>query len=283
MGFDPDQYKITTRQQWEDAAEAWYRWGPTLESWLAPATELMLDTAKVSRGARVLDVAAGAGGQSLLAARRVGPDGEVVATDISPTIRTYAAKAAAEAGVTNLRTLEIDREQLSELPGGSFDAAISRVGLICFPDQQAALRGVHHALRPGGKFAAIVYSTPAANEFFSIPVSIIRERAHLPAPGPGQPGPFSLGATGVLEQALVDAGFHDVTVESVTAPVRTADAAECVRFERESFGALHQMLSGVPEASRPAVWTDIERALSRFETSDGFIGPCELLVAGGTR
>ena len=37
MAFDPDQYKTTTRQQWEDAAEAWHRWGPTLEDWLDPA------------------------------------------------------------------------------------------------------------------------------------------------------------------------------------------------------------------------------------------------------
>lgn len=283
MGFDPNQYKISTRQQWEDAAEAWYRWSPTLESWLATATELMLDAAAVGPRARVLDVAAGAGGQSILAAKRVGPDGEVVATDISPTILTYAAKAAAEAGVTNVRTLETDSERLGELPAGSFDAAISRVGLIYFPDQQAALAGIRTALRPGGRFATITYSTPAANEFFSIPVSIIRERAQLPAPAPGQPGPFSLGAPGVLAEVLVEAGFHDVTVHTVQAPVRTASAVECVRFQRESFGALHQMLSGVPEAERPAVWTDIERALSRFETSDGFVGPCELLVAGGTR
>src|SRR5687767_6377155 len=41
--FDPQQYKRTTKQQWEDAAEAWHRWGPTLESWLGEATELMLD------------------------------------------------------------------------------------------------------------------------------------------------------------------------------------------------------------------------------------------------
>jgi len=283
MGFDPNQYKLTTRQQWEDAAEAWYRWSPTLESWLSTATELMLDAAAVGRGGRVLDVAAGAGGQSILAAKRVGPAGEVVATDISPMILTYAAKAAAEAGVTNLRTLEADGERLGDLPAGSFDAAISRVGVIYFPDQQAALAGIRRALRTGGRFAAITYSTPAANEFFSIPVSIIRERAQLPAPAPGQPGPFSLGAPGVLERVLADAGFHDVTVETVQAPVRMASAAECLRFERESFGALHQMLGGVPEADRLAVWTDIERALSRFETPEGFVGPCELLVAGGTR
>jgi SAM-dependent methyltransferase len=283
MGFDPVQYKTSTRQQWEDAAEAWHGWGPTLEDWLGTATERMLDAAGVTSGQRVLDVAAGAGGQSIAAARRIGPDGEVVATDISPTILTYAAKTAAEAGVTNVATLEADGEHLDQLPTGSFDAAISRLGLIYFPDQQRALRGIRDALAPSGRFAAVVYSTAPRNEFFSIPVSIIRERARLGPPQPGQPGPFSLGAPGVVEQALSTAGFTEVTVETVPAPLRLPSAAECVRFERESFGALHQMLSGVPAEERPGVWTEIAEALSRFETADDFVGPCELLVAAGTR
>jgi SAM-dependent methyltransferase len=283
MGFDPTQYKATTRQQWEDAAEAWHRWGPALEDWLGGATETMLDLAEVGPGAEVLDVAAGAGGQTIAAARRVGPGGRVLASDISPTILTYAAKVAAEAGVTNVETLVADGEVLDEVAAGTFDAVISRVGLIYFPDQQKALQGMRRVLRDGGRVGAVVYSTPDRNGFFSIPVSIIRERAQLPAPAPGQPGPFSLGAPGALEQALTAAGFRDVTVLTVPAPVRMTSAAECVRFERESFGALHQMLSGVPESERDAVWTDIETALARFETADGFIGPCELLVAGATK
>ena len=283
MSFDPTRYKTTTRQQWEDAAEAWHRWGPTLERWLGPATDAMLHAAGVTGGSRVLDVAAGAGGQTLAAARRAGPSGRVLATDISPTILTYAAKVAAEAGVTNVETLEADGEDLAGIPAGTFDAVISRVGLIYFPDQQAALAGMHRALRPGGRISAVVYSTPDRNKFFSVPVTIIRERAQLAAPAPGQPGPFSLGAPGVLEAALTAAGFTDVTVDTVPSPLRLAAAADCVQFERESFGALHQMLAGVPEAERPAVWAEIETALGQYETAAGFVGPCELLVASGTR
>jgi hypothetical protein len=114
-------------------------------------------------------------------------------------------------------------------------------------------------------------------------VSIIRERAQLPAPAPGQPGPFSLGAPGVVEDVFRAAGFHDVEVEAIDAPVRMSSAADCVQFERESFGALHQMLAGVPESERPAVWSEIEAALREFETADGFVGPCELLVVSGTK
>jgi SAM-dependent methyltransferase len=279
--FDPKQYKITTRQQWEDAAGAWHRWGPTLEAWLGEATERMLDAARVGTASRVLDVAAGAGGQTILAARRVGPGGRVLATDISPTILTYAAKAAADAGLGNVETLEVDGEALEVLDPGSFDAVISRLGLIYFPDQQRALVGMRRALRPGGRIAAIVYSTAERNEFFSIPVSIIRRRANLPPPLPGQPGPFSLGRPGALEQALTAAGFDNVSVEAVNAPLRLPSAADCVRFERESFGALHQMLVGVPPAERQSVWDEIRDALAPFEGDGGFVGPCELLVASG--
>lgn len=283
MGFDPIQYKTTTRGQWEDAADAWYRWGPVLEDWLAEATDRMLAGAGVARGARVLDVAAGAGGQSLAAARRAGANGAVLATDISPTILTYAAKAAAEAGVTTLDTLEVDGETLSGVPDESFDSVISRLGLIYFPDQHRALTEARRVLRDGGRFSAVVYSTPQRNAFFSVPVSIIRSRAQLPPPLPGQPGPFSLGADGVLADALTAAGFRDVTVEAIDAPVRLASAAECTRFERESFGALHQMMAALPDDEKAAVWRDIETELSAYETPSGFVGPCELLVASGTR
>ena len=283
MGFDPIQYKTTTRQQWEDAAKAWDRWAPTLEAWLGDATGQMLDAAGISSGAHVLDVAAGAGGQTLAAARRAGPGGRIVATDISPTILTYAAKAAAEAGLTNVQALEADGEALDDLAEGAFDAVISRLGLIYFPDQHRALTGMRRVLRDGGRIAAIVYSTADRNQFFSIPVSIIRDRAQLPPPQPGQPGPFSLGAPGVLEAALAAAGFRKVTVDTVPAPLRLPSAAECVRFERESFGALHQMLASVPSGDRDGVWADIERELALFQTPDGFVGPCELLAASGTK
>ena len=280
--FDPQQYKITTRTQWEDAAESWHRWGPVIEDWLAAATERMLDAAKITNGSRVLDVAAGAGGQSLAAARRVGPTGRVLATDISPTILEYAEKSASDAGLTTITTRALDGERL-DVDEASFDAVISRVGLIYFPDQQAALAGMRQALRPGGRLSAVVYSTADRNGFFSVPVGIIRRRAQLPPPLPGQPGPFSLGGPGVAENALATAGFRDVAVETVPSPLRLASAADCVAFERESFGALHQMLSGLPQADQDGAWTEINQALAQFEEPDGFVGPCEMLVVSGTR
>ena len=280
--FDSVAYKATTRSQWEHAAEAWHRWGPTLETWLGQATEQMLDSAAIVEGSKVLDVAAGAGGQTMAAARRAGATGAVLATDVSPAILRFAQSEALRCGLSNVAVREMDGEEL-DVDADFYDAAISRVGLIYFPDREAALSGILRALRPGGRFATITYSTPEHNEFFSVPVSIIRERAQLPPPLPGQPGPFSLGSPGVLEAALVQAGFVDVEVRTVPAPLQLASAVECVRFERESFGALHQMLSGLDEAGREEAWAEIGDRLRQFEGPDGFVGPCELLVAAGRR
>ncbi|AGU49568.1 putative methyltransferase [Variovorax paradoxus B4] len=281
--FDAVAFKTTTRAQWQAAAEAWHRWGPFLGRWLGDATETMFELAHIGPGSRVLDVAAGAGEQSIGAARRAGASGRVLATDIAPALLERAAADARAVGLSNLETLELDGEALDTLPAESFDAAISRVGLIYFPDQQRALAGMRRALRPGGRVSAVVYSTPERNAFFSIPVRIIRERAQLPAPLPGQPGPFSLGAEGALEAAFAKAGLRDIEVRRVPSPVRLASAAECVRFERESFGALHQMMVRLDEAERASTWDAIEEALRQFESSEGFVGPCEMLVGAGSK
>jgi SAM-dependent methyltransferase len=280
--FDPEVYKTTTRQQWQAAAEAWNRWGGLLRDWLGPATEIMLDLAGIGRGSRVMIVAAGAGDEALQAADRVGSEGYVLATDISSNILEFAAENARRAGHANVETRVMDGEDI-DVPPASFDAVISRVGLIYFPDRQKALEGMKRALKPGGRAAAIVYSMPENNKFFSIPVSIIRRRAALQPPSPGQPGPFSLGGAGILEEEIRRAGFRDVRAQTVATPVRLPSAAECVRFERESFGALHQMLAGLDEAGREAAWAEIAQELRQFEGPSGFTGPCEMVIAVGTK
>ncbi len=281
--FDSVVFKQTTRRQWQEAAPAWHRWGEVIGRWLDEATTAMTELARIGAGDRVLDVAAGAGEQSLRIARTVGPSGRVVATDIAPELLALAAHDAAAEGLSHLATLELDGEETGSLEESSFDAVVSRVGLIYFPGRHRALTGAHHVLRPGGRVSVVTYSTPEANGFFSAPVGIIRTRAGLGAPVPGQPGPFSLGGPGVLEEALEAAGFTDVEVRRVPSPLRLGSAAECVRFQHESFGALHQMLAGLAPAEREDVWAEVLGALRRFERASGFTGPCEMLVGAGTR
>jgi SAM-dependent methyltransferase len=273
--FDATVYKQTTREQWQEAAEAWHRWDPTFDEWLGPATERMLDLTEVRDGTRVLDVAAGSGGQTLAAARR---GATVLATDISEAILEYAAAEARRAGFERVATRVLDGEKLDVEPG-TFDVVVSRLGIMYFPDKPRALAEQHRALRAGGRVGAIVFAEGEANGFFSVPIGIIRRRAELPPPAPGLPGPFSATGIGSL---LEEAGFQDVRVDRVAAPLRLSSAAECARLERESFGALHQMLAGLDAGAQTEAWAEIEESLGQFEGPDGFVGPCELLVATAT-
>lgn len=280
--FDPIAYKNSTRNQWDNVAEHWNAWGGLLDRWLGPATEDLLDMCGVGPGSRVLHVAGGSGQDAMQSARRVGPGGFVLSTDFSDELTRLANDQFTQAGMTQARASVMDGENL-ETGDQLFDAVISRVGLIFFPDQKRSVQSQIAALHEGGSVGALVYATPQECRFFSDPVGIIRKHANLPAPAPGFPGPFSLGAPGVIEKLFEDAGLRDVRTQKIDAPVVLKSAQECLRFEQESFGALHQMLGDLDETAKQAAWDDVETALEAFETDKGFVGPCTMIAATGVK
>jgi ubiquinone/menaquinone biosynthesis C-methylase UbiE len=160
--FDVNKFKKATQKEWQKAAAGWHKWMPFLSELSREETNLMLDFANIKPGHRVLDIAAGDGDQSIMAARRVGPKGYVLATDISSNLLTYAAVAAEETRLSNLETQVMDAEDL-ELDDSAFDAAICRQGLMLMPNIQTAMREIYRVLKPGGWLSAIVFSTPDKN------------------------------------------------------------------------------------------------------------------------
>jgi ubiquinone/menaquinone biosynthesis C-methylase UbiE len=214
------------RTQWEGAAPGWARWEATIATWMEPATEAMLAMAGVDAGARVLDLASGAGSQTLRAAQRVGAQGHVVASDIADTITMlhHVQENARAAGLTNVTTLAGAAEDL-DVAAESFDAVICRLGLMLFSDPATALRAVRRALRPRSKVAVVVFTTPAANPFMAKPMQILLRHAGKTPPAPGQPGIFALGAPGVLERLLADSGFVGVEQRTVALALRMPSAA----------------------------------------------------------
>ena len=202
--FDPAAYKATTREQWQQAAEPWHRWGPTLEAWLGEATETMLDLAGVD-GGRVACSTSPPAPAGRRCPRHAGsdPTGAVLATDLAPAILDVRRAEAAPRGPDQRRGRAMDAEDARRSSPARFDAAISpaRTDLPARPARRAG--GMRRVLRPGGRLAAIVFSTPDRNGFFSVPgVDHPPPRRTAGAPVPGQPGPFSLGATACSPGAL---------------------------------------------------------------------------------
>jgi len=280
--FDAAKYKNAQREQWNKDGAAWRRWNPVLDRWYGAATRQMLDLARIQPGQRILDVAAGAGEPAVSAAERVGASGHVLATDISEGIVELARQVARERGLGQVETRAMDGEKL-DLPDASFDAVLCRLGLMYMPHPVTALSEWRRVLRAGGRVAVAVFSTPERNSWGAIPASIIRRRAQLPPPVPGQPGPFSLGAPGVLEGLFRQAGFADAEIRAVPVPHRATSAAEYVRVAREAFGGFNAMMAHLPAEERESVWNEVEGSMRSFESPGGFEVPGECLVAAATK
>jgi len=268
------------RTQWEGAAPGWARWETIVATWMEPATETMLAMAGIETGARVLDLACGAGSQTLRAAQQVGAQGHVTASDIADTMLHHVQENARAAGLTNVTTSTGAAEDL-DVASENFDAVICRLGLMLFINPAKALLAARRALRPGGKIAVVVFTTPAANPFMAKPMQTLLRRAGTPPPAPGQPGIFALGAPGVLERLLTNGGFVDVEQRILTVPLRMASAGQALAMMQEAFGAYRAVVSDSPEAVRVAAWTEVAETLKAFETETEFVAPAEVLVAAG--
>jgi SAM-dependent methyltransferase len=263
-----------------DVASGWMRGASARGHALGPLTELMLDLAGVTVGSRVLDLGAGTGDQTLAAAQRVGPDGAVLATDISASMLDLAREAARAAGLLNVQTRTMDAQQL-DLASGSFDAAIARFSFQFVPDVQRALSEVRRVLKPGGRFAAVVFSAVEKNPYRAAPQAIASRLAgrQFPERGPGQ---WALNDPATLRDAFQRGGFRDVGVRPVPFVYRFPSLADALRNLEEAQPLLTKLLDELTETDRAIAWAEIERTLQPFAGPDGFAGPSEALVAAGT-
>jgi ubiquinone/menaquinone biosynthesis C-methylase UbiE len=278
----PDQTMTEPNFASAEYAERWQRGKRMRGEVFAALTEMMLDLANIQVGDRVLELAAGMGDLAVMTARRVGPNGFVLATDISASMLDLAAESVRETGVANVETRIMDAENV-DVALASFNVVLCRAGLMLFPNVAKVLLGVHRALKPSGKFAVTVWSTAEKNPFFGLPLSIASRLAKIPLPAPGQPGLFSLSGQGVLEECYTKAGFRDVAVRAVSVRRHFLSTAKAIEAMKGSFPRLQVLLNKLSDADRALAWSEIEQQLSQFEGPNGFEAPGEWLVGVGTK
>lgn len=273
----------TVAEQWQASASGWARWAALGAEYLVPATERMLDLADVRPGARVLDVGCGSGEQTVIAARRVGNSGHVLATDIAAPMVAAAGKTVAAAGLHNVSTSVRAAEALAELSGEPFDAAISRLVLMLIPDPVAAARAVRGVLKPGGRFAVIVPGDQAKTGFNNVALDILARHGGR-TDWETRPGSIrSLVDPDRLALVLRDAGFEDVSVSAMKTVQRMESAAATTTMIREGFAFYKGLIADLSPDGQAAAWEEVERALRQFEGPEGFAGPSEVNLAVGTR
>lgn len=210
--IDSAGFREAQHKNWDAAAAGWKEWSEFNDRADAHISERLVELAGVQPGSRVLDVAAGYGEPALTAARKAGPEGRVVATDISAEMLAAGRERAAATGLGNVEFMQANAFSL-DFPPSSFDAAVSRWGIIFEPDAEAAAARIRGFLKPGARMAIASWGEPDQVPFLSIPMRTTRERLGVPPPPPGTPGPLSRPTPAAIGGLLEGAGFSNVVVE----------------------------------------------------------------------
>ena len=262
----------TRRKDWERSATAWDAWFDVIEPATQPVSQRMVEMAGIGPGDRVLDVATGTGEPAVTAARRIAPDGHVVATDISPSMIAGAERRAENLGVANITFRAVAAEALDE-PPASFDAALCRWGLMFMPDIDGALRHMKDLIRDGGRFVAAAWAEPS-----DVPALSIDRRVLVPyfdaghfAHGIDYLNAFRFATPGLLEEVLAAAGFGDVACERVTVVYEFPSAADFVRFRREVSRIGADMAERHPAVVVEAAWDAVAEAARAYADTEGRI------------
>ncbi len=277
----PVDQQSAIAQLWDQAASGWNEHTPLIRAWLQQATDALISCANIAEGMRVLDVAAGAGDQTLSLADKVGAGGAIVATDISPAILSYAAAHAARGGHRHVEICVADAESLP-LDDARFDAAICRLGLMLMPRPDRALSEIRRVLKPDARLAALVFSQIERNPCLAIMMRVACKHAGLPPADPYRPGSLvSLGKPGRLAGMFAEAGFRHVVATRLPAPMILPAVANYMQFVQDSAAPIVAILSRLDPAARARAWAEIEDELRAFSTPDGWSGPNELLLVTG--
>jgi ubiquinone/menaquinone biosynthesis C-methylase UbiE len=157
-----DTLRMHLHAIWAGVASRWAEHADDVDERGAGVTEVMLSRSGPQRGDRVLELACGPGGAGLAAAERVGPEGQVVLSDVAAEMTSIAAARAASRGLVNVRTATLDLEQIDQ-PDASFDVVLCREGLMFAVEPDRAVNEIHRVLRPAGRVAIAVWASRDEN------------------------------------------------------------------------------------------------------------------------
>lgn len=257
--IDSAGFREAQHKNWDAAAAGWKEWSEFNDRADAHISERLVELAGVQSGSRVLDIAAGYGEPALTAARKTGPEGRVVATDISAEMLAFGRERAAAAGLGNVEFIEADAFSL-EFPHASFDAAVSRWGIIFEPDAEVAAARIRGFLRPGARMAIASWGEPAQVPFLSIPMRTTRERLGVPPPPAGTPGPLSRPTPAAIGGLLEGGGFSNVVVEQDEVTYEFDSPERFTAYVRAISAPIRAMIEQHAGDAQEAAWDAITQA-----------------------
>ncbi|MFG3405916.1 class I SAM-dependent methyltransferase [Streptomyces sp. NPDC048142] len=266
----PDVVNTEQAQAWNGPEGS--HWARNQDRWNAVNegfNEPLLDAAGIAGDHRTLDLGCGSGQTTRLAALRA-PRGHALGLDLSGPMLAEARTRAEREGVTNASFVQGDT-QVHPFEEGSFDAAVSRYGVMFFSDPVEAFGNVRRALRPGGRLAFITPADAALNGWVTAMASL---RDLLPVGDfgqPGRPGMFSLAVPDHIRALLSGAGFTGIGItRAQTYGTWGHGAADASAFLLDTGPGRH-LMEQADETVRAQARRTLTEHLRAHETADGTV------------
>jgi ubiquinone/menaquinone biosynthesis C-methylase UbiE len=276
----PDEENI---KRWRDSAPFWDKHRDVIRGMFAPVTEALIEDAAIGSQDSVLDVATGPGEPALSVAALAGPNGKVFGVDAIPGM---VAAARAEAERLQLKNAKFEVAFADDLPfaDDTFDAVISRFGVMFFPSPVDGVREMLRVLKPGRKLALAVWHFAERNPFHSALSRVMDRYVDSPPLEPEAPDAFRFAPRGKLMEVFSEAGMvarsERLLQFRIEAPVSVEDFWN---LRREMSEKLNEKFAKLSEEKKPQVKLEMLSSLSEYSTGDGMSFPAEVLIVSGAK
>ncbi|HEX8846152.1 MAG TPA: class I SAM-dependent methyltransferase [Pyrinomonadaceae bacterium] len=272
-----------TLREWRASAPFWEKHAPIIRTMFAPLTGALIEETGIRQGQRVLDVAGGPGEPSLTIAETVGPTGSVTCTDVVAEMVKAAESEARRRGLTNIKFRQCAADALP-FDDDSFDAAVSRLGVMFFPDPVAGLREMLRVTKPGGALSLAVWHKSDLNPFAAVVTNVISRYVETPPAAPGAPDAFRFAEPGSLAHVLEKAGATDVRERvlkfHIEAPI---SPEEFWAMRSETSGTLREKLTELSEEERARVAQEVQQSAREFFPHNRMSFPAQMLIVTGKK
>lgn len=269
----PDLQRRVQRYGW-DKASAYYE-----KSWqnqLRPAHDLLLETAQVQPGEGILDIAAGTGLITFRLAKLTGPEGCILATDISDEMVKIGSQRAKDKGLPNVGFKRMDAENL-EVQDSTFDLVTCALGIMYFPDPDQALKEMYRVLKPEGRAVVAIWGSRKKCGWAEIfPIVDARVSSDV------CPMFFSLGEQDVIRFPFEKAGFTNISIQKIEVNLPySSDEEAC----QASFmgGPVAMAYSRFDEQTKEEAQKEYIESIQPYKTATGYEIPGEFVVASGIK
>jgi ubiquinone/menaquinone biosynthesis C-methylase UbiE len=271
--FDKAKYKAIEREAYSRKARSYEKYGSAIFENLASP---LLEMSQIRPGEKVLDVACGVGIPSLAAAKLIAPGGSLVGVDLAPGMVDLARIRAQRLGLSNISFQEADAEQLP-FPNESFDAVLCHQGLVHFTDRTKALGEMRRVLKPGGRVALSVWSTPDQTVVIGMVAKTIAE-LWPDAILPGAPTWFDFGASGAIETIMREVDFRELDSKRVDHPLEVQDGEEYWQTNLGISGRLEMLLNSVPTEISQKIASKAKSEAEKWREGTILRIPCEEII-----